>query len=112
MLRVTVISLTAFFFTTMNGHAATLVKPGSVTRSVENGVIVYRGSEAPLDAELELEGRASPERITERVIIQRNYGWPPRRLRVQGFTYGVNPRGYPSRRITRGFFSDRIASGY
>lgn len=116
MLRFSIIIVTAFLSANIAQarDASPLVNPSSSTRDVEKGVIVFRGKPTPVNTEKALAGNGiSQVRIREKVvIIQRNYGWPPRRLRVQGFTNGRDTGRAPSRRITRGFFADRIAAGY
>jgi len=117
MLRISILSIfvgfSAITLITPTANAANLVKSSKVTRSIEKGVTVYRGSAAPINTEIALAGRETSKTIIrEKIIIQRNFGWPARHIRVQGFTNGRGAGTSPRRRVTNGFYADRIAAGY
>jgi hypothetical protein len=104
----------AFLFSIIaaEASAATLVKPGSATRTSERGVTVIRGGKpAALPAEAAPATRAAcPE-----VKVAVSTVWPARAFRQQGFWSGdglVTASMRAARRsTTQGFYADRIAAG-
>jgi len=92
--------------------AATLVKPGSATRTSERGVTVIRGAKpiAP-----KAEAAPAPRMACPEVRAAVTAVWPARAFRQQGFWSGdglVTASMRSARqRTTLGFYADRIAAG-
>ena len=92
--------------------AATLVKPGSATRTAERGVTVIRGAKP---AEIPAEAAPAPRPVCLNTKASVTTVWPARRLRQQGFWSGdglvTASMRAANRRTTQGFYAGRIAAG-
>ena len=95
-----------------DASAATLVKPGSATRSAERGVTVIRGAKP---AEIAAEAAPAPRAACLKADASVTTVWPARRFRQQGFWSGDGLTTASMRaarqRTTQGFYADRIAAG-
>ena len=98
-----------------SAKAATLVHPGAMTHSQENGVTVWRGAAVKKTPAPSLKG-ADPACRDIRVVIDYGRRWPPRHLRTHKILGGAD-LGTPAQQLayrpsTQGFWSDRMRQGY
>lgn len=100
------------FLFAAEASAATLVTPGSATRSSERGVTVIRGARP---VALPAAAAPAPRAACPAVRAAVTWVWPARRLRQQGFWSGdglvTASMRAANRRTTYGFYANRIAAG-
>ncbi len=102
--------------TNTTANAATLQFKSKAVQTTESGVTVWRGAKrAPQTPTLKGETLAAKPCVKQSVEISFTTAWPDRRLRVHGFYSGkatLTPAmKLARRRVTQGFYADRIAAG-
>ncbi len=115
MLRL-IAALAVFTFAASAANAATLVHPSGATKTpvfgkkTERGVSVWRGAApaAAATASSKPSARAEPCEMTISVRLD---GYPPRRLRTDGFWSGREGASLSFSPATRGFYADRMRAG-